>query len=278
MSKARRPGNTVDTVYQTLRDRIIDGDLPPGLRMSQDGLATELNVSRTPLREALHRLEADGLVVAEANRGMEVAPISDGQVEQCYAIRLLVEPPTIAAVVASLTDDDFAEMDAALEEMERNSNRIRDYQESHLRFHELTLRRYPAAIRELTQSLHLKIYRHQRLHFSRPQVPEHFTHVDRLLLEAMKKGEAELARHVMEFHLADAAIGITLDKDPDYRFDALLVALEGLGIDLDPVVDGVLPRPVEIRWRHAAPAMPELETSNLRYVPGSAGPRKKVVT
>jgi DNA-binding GntR family transcriptional regulator len=270
MSRARRPGNTVDTVYQTLRERIIDGDYPPGVRMSQDGLATELKVSRTPLREALHRLEADGLLVSEANRGMEVAPISDGQVEQCYAIRLLVEPPTIAAVVGELTAKDIEEMSQALEEMEKNSNRIRDYQEAHLHFHELALRRYPVAIRELTQSLHLKIYRHQRLHFSRPQVPEHFTHVDRLLLEAMQAGEAELARHVMEFHLTDAAIGITLDKDPDYRFDALLVALEGLGIELDPVDHGLLLRPVAIRWRKGPLSLRALETSNLRYTPDDA--------
>jgi DNA-binding GntR family transcriptional regulator len=278
MAKSRRPGNTVDTVYQTLRDRIIDGDYPPGVRMSQDGLASELNVSRTPLREALHRLEADGLVVAEANRGMEVAPISDGQVEQCYAIRLLVEPPTIAAIAGSLSSEDLADMAEALGEMEKNSNRIRDYQESHLRFHEIALRRYPAAIRELTQSLHLKIYRHQRLHFSRPQVPEHFNHVDRMLLEAMEENEPELARHVMEFHLADAAIGITMDKDPDYRFDALLVALQGLGIDLDPVKDGVLPRPVHIRWRNGAPSLKALETANLRYLPDDTSPKKKAAS
>jgi hypothetical protein len=169
-------------------------------------------------------------------------------------------------------------MAEALDEMEKNSNRIRDYQESHLRFHEIALRRYPAAIRELTQSLHLKIYRHQRLHFSRPQVPEHFNHVDRMLLDAMEKNEPELARHVMEFHLADAAIGITMDKDPDYRFDALLVALQGLGIQLDPVEGGVLPRPVHIRWRNGAPSLQALETANLRYLPDDTSPTKKAAS
>jgi DNA-binding GntR family transcriptional regulator len=264
----RRPGTTVDTVYQTLRDRIVDGDYPPGMRLSQDGLATELKVSRTPLREALHRLEADGLVIAEANRGMEVAPVSDHHVEECYAIRLLVEPPMMAAITSSLTDADLVAMDEALEAMDAQSHRIHDYQQAHLRFHELTLQRYPDAIRALTRSLHLKIYRHQRLHFSRPQVPEHFTNVDRILLEALRQRDGELARRVLEFHLADAAVGMILDKNPDYHFDGLLVAMRGIGVVVEADDDGSLLRPVPITWTTGAPALPQgLSTANLHYTP-----------
>ena len=196
----RRPGTKVDDVYQILRDRIIDGEYQPGIRMSQDGLAAELNISRTPLREALHRLGADGLVVSEANRGMEVAPISDRQVEQCYAIRLLVEPPTLAAITDDLTDSDLVEMEAALSDMVDKKHRIRDFQKAHLYFHELTLRRYPAAVRELTRSLHLQIYRHQRLHFSRPHVPDHFTDIDRILFEALRNRQPDQARHIERAH------------------------------------------------------------------------------
>jgi DNA-binding GntR family transcriptional regulator len=264
----RRPGTTVDTVYQTMRDRIVDGEYPPGMRLSQDGLATELKVSRTPLREALHRLEADGLVVAEANRGMEVAPVSDHHVEECYAIRLLVEPPVMAAITPNLTDADLEAMEQALEAMDAQSHRIHDFQQAHLEFHELTLRRYPEAIRELTRSLHLKIYRHQRLHFSRPQVPEHFTNVDRILLNALRQRDGELARRVMEFHLADAAIGMILDKDPDYHFDALHVAARGIGVEIEAQDDGSLPRPARITWTTGSPDLPDgLSTANLRYSP-----------
>ncbi|WP_327579036.1 GntR family transcriptional regulator [Streptomyces sp. NBC_00145] len=260
----RRPGTTVDNVYQTLRGRIVEGEYQPGMRMSQGGLASELNISRTPLREALNRLEADGLVVSEANRGMEVAPVSDSQVEECYALRLLVEPATLAAISADLTDAELDEMDAALADMETKKNRIRDFQAAHLSFHELTLRRYPESVRELTRSLHLKIYRHQRLHFSRPHVPEHFTNVDRILLQSLRAREPERARHVLEFHLADAAIGMILDKDPDYRFDSLLVAVRGLGIEVEQAMDGHLPRPTTISWPGGeAKDIVELTTANL---------------
>ena len=259
-----RPGNTVEEIYLTLRKRIIEGFYLPGVRMSQSGLAKELRVSRTPLREALQRLEGDGLLVGEANRGMEVAPTDIGQVEQFYAIRLLVEPPTITAILSELDDAELAKMGAELDVMEAEHNRIRSFQEAHLRFHEYCIQHYPPAIADLTHSLHLKIYRHQRLYFSRPQVPDDFTRVDRMFLEAMRAGDAELARQLLEFHLIDAAIGLVSEGEPDHRYNALLVATRGLGIVLDAAPDGALVQPVRIAWRRAtADTMPSLTTTNL---------------
>jgi DNA-binding GntR family transcriptional regulator len=261
---ALRPGNTVEEIYLVLRERIIDGVYPPGVRMSQSSLAAELNVSRTPLREALQRLEGDGLLVAEANRGMQVAPIDIGQIEQFYAIRLLVEPPTIAAIVGELDDAELAKMASELDAMDAGHSRIRDFQEAHMRFHEYGINHYPPAIAELTHSLHLKIYRHQRLYFSRPQVPEDFTSVDRMFLEAMRTGDRELARQLLEFHLIDAAVGVVAESAPDHPYDALLVATRGLGIVLEAGPDGGLSRPVRIAWnRGGAHAMPSLRTANL---------------
>lgn len=262
-----RPGNTVEEIYLTLRERIIEGIYLPGVRMSQSGLAAELNVSRTPLREALQRLEGDGLLVAEANRGMEVAPTDIGQVEQYYAIRLLVEPPTIAAILPELDEAELAKMGAELDAMETDHHRIRSFQEAHLRFHEFCIQHYPTAIADLTHSLHLKIYRHQRLYFSRPRVPDDFTRVDRMFLGAIQAGESELARRLLEFHLIDAAIGLVSEGEPDHRYNALLVAARGLGIALDAAPDGTLVQPVRITWqRAAADTVPPLTTANLVHV------------
>ena len=265
----RRPGNTVEEIYQTLRERIIEGVYAPGLRMSQSILAAELEVSRTPLREALHRLEADGLLVAEANRGMEVAPTHVAQVEQYYALRLLIEPPTIAAILPELDDGELAKMGAELDSMEADRHRIRDFQEAHLRFHDLAIQHYPAATAELTHALHLKIYRHQRLYFSRPDVPEDFTQVDRMFLDALRARDAELARQLLEFHLIDAAIGLVHERAPDHRFHALLVAARGVGIELSALANGTFSRPARIRWHRAERRpLPSLHTTNLEQVAG----------
>lgn len=263
-----RPGNAVEEIYKTLWERIIEGVYAPGFRMSQGALAQELAVSRTPLREALHRLEADGLLIAEANRGMEVAPTDVGQVEQYYALRLLVEPPTLAAIAAELSDAELAKMGAELDSMEVDKHRIRAFQEAHLRFHELAIRHYPAATAELTHSLHLKIYRHQRLYFSRPDIPEDFTEVDRMLLDALRVCDVDMARQVLEFHLLDAAVGLVREGSPDHRFRALLIATRGVGIELAAAPDGTLGRPAEIRWTRAdSRPLPALATTNLRHAP-----------
>jgi DNA-binding GntR family transcriptional regulator len=74
-TKKKRSGSAVDEVYEVLHERIVQGLYPPGLRMTQDELANELKTSRTPLREALNRLQANGLVVANNNRGMEVSQV-----------------------------------------------------------------------------------------------------------------------------------------------------------------------------------------------------------
>jgi DNA-binding GntR family transcriptional regulator len=265
---ARRPGNVVDDVYQTLRERIVDGVYAPGFRMSQGQLAADLNVSRTPLREALNRLGVDGLLVGEANRGMEVAPARDDDVEQFYAIRLLVEPTTLAATVGRLTGADLDDMDSALEDMRRNGQRVHDFQEAHLRFHEAALRRYPPAIGELTRSLHLKIYRHQRLYFTRPHAPEHFTHVDEIFLAAIRDRDIALTRQLLEFHLVDAAMGLILDRSPDHVFGPLLMAVRGIGVELDTNAEGRLERPARIAWRRDdSVEMPLLETVNVLYTP-----------
>ncbi|WP_406506026.1 GntR family transcriptional regulator [Streptomyces sp. NBC_01602] len=267
MAGGTRPGTTVEEIYRTLRERIIEGRYVPGFRLSQGALAAELETSRTPLREALHRLEADGLVVAEANRGMEVAPTSPADVEQHYVLRLLVEPTTISGIIDLLTEDDLVRMTQDLEAMEAARHRIRDFQEAHLRFHQTALSRYPKALAELTESLHLKIHRHQRLYLSHPHTPEQFTSVDRNFLEAVRARDSELARQILEFHLIDAALGLVLDSDPDHSFDALLVATRGLGIELGTTPENRAQCPVPMRWRRlGARTDLELNTSNLRLV------------
>lgn len=265
----KRPGNAVDEIFQVLHDRIVNGKYAPGVRMSQADLAAELNTSRTPLREALNRLQANGLLVATNNRGMEVAAVRFEQTEQLYALRLLVEPPLVAALVPTLSAADIDGMEAALGKMEQSRYMTKAYQEAHHDFHMVILSRYPDAMREMIESIYLKINRHQRLHFSRPQIPDDFTATDRLFLDAIRAKDTALARQWLEFHLIDAGLGLALDIDPDHVPAALVMAAQGIGIELE-CRDGEIARPVVIRWKSTdARPMPVVETVNLKHVPDS---------
>lgn len=267
MSTPKRPGNVVDSVVETLRERIVSGQIAPGVRISQQQLAEELQVSRTPLREAMQRLQTEGLLVGEANRGMAVAPVELSGVEDAYALRLLVEPATVAAIADTVTTADLDQMTTALAEMEDPGVSTRAFQDAHFRYHEVLLQRYPTYADDLIHRLHRTIYRQQRHYFARPPAVADFVWLDRVFLDALRTGKGQVARHVLEFHLLDAAVGLVLDIEPNYGFDSLAITLRGLGIEVPELGRAPLNLPLELSWRDALPDdFPrELKTSNLLH-------------
>jgi len=94
-----------ESVYEAVRDQIMDLQLAPGTRINMDQLARQLRVSTTPLREALSRLESDGLVTRESLRGYSVVDLPAWEdVLEMYNLRLLLEPETARAAAAQSDD------------------------------------------------------------------------------------------------------------------------------------------------------------------------------
>lgn len=108
--------NLSDQLVELVRDRILSGEVPPDQPIRQDALAGELGVSKIPLREALTRLEQEGLLRSQANRGFFVRALSAEEAEEVYALRLMLEPDM--AGQAALRADD-AQRAKAREAMER---------------------------------------------------------------------------------------------------------------------------------------------------------------
>jgi DNA-binding GntR family transcriptional regulator len=90
-----------EATYAELRSRILGGSIDPGSTVNQEALATALGVSITPLREALRRLESEGLVTLEAHRTMTIAPLTSGELEDLYAVRLRLDPFAARLAAAS---------------------------------------------------------------------------------------------------------------------------------------------------------------------------------
>ena len=90
--------SVVDQVYTATRARIMDGTLARGARIHQEDLADELGVSRTPVREALRRLAAEGLVEMRTNRGARVADVGRDDMNAAYEARLVIEPDRATAI------------------------------------------------------------------------------------------------------------------------------------------------------------------------------------
>ncbi len=111
-----------EQIFSLVRDRIISGRIPVDTAIRQDALAAELGVSKIPLREALARLEQEGLLVSQANRGFFVRPLNADEVEEVYALRLKLEPDAVGEAAKIATDADRKAAREALEALDIAAN------------------------------------------------------------------------------------------------------------------------------------------------------------
>ena len=111
--------NLSDQLVELVRDRILSGAVAGDGAIRQDALAAELGVSKIPLREALGRLEQEGLVRAQANRGFFVRPLSADEAEEVFDLRLTLEPAAVARAAMRATDEERAFATDTLETLYR---------------------------------------------------------------------------------------------------------------------------------------------------------------
>ena len=99
-----------EIAYDVLKKAIITGEIPAGERIVETDYADRLHISRTPLREALRKLERDGLVEYVMRRGVVVHAFTTEDVEQIYTIRNALEMLTLAAIMENATAEDIEEL------------------------------------------------------------------------------------------------------------------------------------------------------------------------
>jgi DNA-binding GntR family transcriptional regulator len=102
-----------DEVARTLEDEIVSGAIPQGQLLRQEHLCERFGVSRTPVREALQRLEALGLLTTLPNRGARVRSISTAELREAFMIRAELESLATAQAASRITPEDLARLDEA---------------------------------------------------------------------------------------------------------------------------------------------------------------------
>jgi DNA-binding GntR family transcriptional regulator len=134
--------STVDRVSAELRDSIISGTLPPGEPFTIHEVTTQMGVSHIPVREAMRRLESEGLIEMRPGRSAIVRPVDAEEVQSIYRVRLALEPHLARLSRPRLRASDFAEAEALLEVYSGPTDVIRELNQ-HMEFHLILLR--PAA-------------------------------------------------------------------------------------------------------------------------------------
>ena len=116
---ARVPySSKVDGAYRALRDYILAGEIAPGTHLNQAKLAEDLQFSATPLREAVQRLEAEGLVRVRAHRDVIVTPVEVGEVKSIFALRGRLDEFSIRVASHHLTEGSKTAIASAAEDLE----------------------------------------------------------------------------------------------------------------------------------------------------------------
>ena len=108
-----------EIAYEVLKKAIITGEIPAGERIVETDYADRLHISRTPLREALRKLERDGLVEYVMRRGVVVRAFTIDDVREIYTIRNALEMLTLPAIVENATAEDIASLREKLAEMDK---------------------------------------------------------------------------------------------------------------------------------------------------------------
>lgn len=108
-----------DVVFQTLRQGILHGVLPPGQRLMEIQLAKHLGVSRTPVREALRMLELEGLVVTVPRHGAEVAEITQKDLQDVLEVRCALEALAVDLASVAITDEELQSLRTNTDKFER---------------------------------------------------------------------------------------------------------------------------------------------------------------
>lgn len=195
---------TSRNVYHALREMILNFELYPGSRVTEGDLASRFGVSRTPVRSALQRLEAEGYLTIRPKQGCYVRPLDIEELADYYKVRIALEMLSLELACTYMSDADLQELSAAWDPMiqkgrSENSEKMEARDES---FHmAIAAGGGNFAITKYLQDIHHKIRPIRRLDFTESEridrtYVEHFEIVQHLLKRDLSSAQAAMRAHI----------------------------------------------------------------------------------
>jgi DNA-binding GntR family transcriptional regulator len=202
------PLSLKDQAYSRIKKLILSGHFSPGEALPLDELSSQLGISRTPLRDAIHELENDHLVTTVPYRGTYVAEISSESVLQIYQVREALEVLATRSAMSQIPDEELQEVQVLFDAITANTEDVRpgQYRESDVQLHQLVQDHCDnAVLQELLTHIGDRI--HQVRRFSSRQGVSHleqsFREHRRILDALLERDEAEATRLMAE-HIRNA--------------------------------------------------------------------------
>lgn len=193
-----------ERVYRVLREAILEGEVGPGERLASLVIAEQLGVSRTPVRAALVRLEAEGLVVREGGQSARVKQLTTDEIEEAYDVAMGLEGMLVYRLAQTATDEQIAELLAAANRMVSAAEEgdKRAWVEADERFHgllvELSDNSLAWTMMDRVETVVGRV-RFLSLH-ANPHGAEQSAGDHRAVVEAVQRRDPEEARHLHQVH------------------------------------------------------------------------------
>lgn len=193
-----------DVVFNTLRQAILKGELKPGERLMEIALAERLGVSRTPIREAMRKLELEGLVVMIPRRGAQVANITEKDLNDVLEVRIALENMAIEKACKRMTEEELDKLWQAAREFEHTmaeGNLVR-LAEADVAFHEII---YQASdncrLIQVLNNLREQIYRYRVEYLKEEETRNVLVKEHEELYNAVKARDVERAQEISFEHI-----------------------------------------------------------------------------
>ena len=197
-------------IYGAIKEQIIDGRYPPGARITEQNVAAQFQTSRTPVREAMRQLVADGFALFKPNSGTVVRQWSPDEVRQIFELRVFIESEIAGHAAARITDDEIAELARIQDAIEAggidngaaNTARIGPLNRD---FHRIISQasRNERLVSMLASAIEVPIVQQTFRRYSPQRLARSFSH-HRELIDALSAHDSAWAKAVMSSHIHSA--------------------------------------------------------------------------
>ena len=193
-----------DVVFNTLRQAILRGELKPGERLMEIQLANKLGVNRTPIREAIRKLELEGLVLMIPRKGAEVAEITEKSLRDVLEVRRALEELAVELVCEKITEEQIQDLKDAAEEFKESleSGDITRIAEADVKFHDVI---YMATdnqkLIQLLNNLREQMYRYRVEYLKRSDFHQQLIDEHEEIIETIESGQKDRAVQVVCQHV-----------------------------------------------------------------------------
>jgi DNA-binding GntR family transcriptional regulator len=205
---SRSEGPLRERVYWYLRSAILSGSILPEGRLVEEVVARELGVSRTPVREALHKLEREGVIEHFPNRGFAVARETESQVAEIFEIRAVLEGHILRIACENTTDKFLSELKGLLRKAERclAESRIEELHGFNTSFHDRIIHQVSGRerLKSLVKDLREYVLRYRTATLRFPGGSERTLRGHEKIILALETGDPDLCERIMRAHIEGA--------------------------------------------------------------------------